>query len=155
VGNRNDPNSRIFPFKVHRARQPYDKVNKNLVIPHLFPKGKDDKDAYWKGYDWNKAIAYGMEYSGLKYSGEFDFVETEYIFPITHMVAPKDNVVACTECHTRTDGRLAKLSGLYMPRRDRFKWLDIFGWIVVIGSLGGVTLHGLGRIFASNNRKER
>jgi octaheme c-type cytochrome (tetrathionate reductase family) len=155
VGNRNDPNARIFPFKVHRANQPYDKVNKNLVIPHLFPKGKDDKDAYWKGWDWNKAIAYGMEYSGLKYSGEFDFVETEYIFPITHMVAPKDNVVACTECHTRTDGRLAKLSGLYMPRRDRFKWLDIFGWIVVIGSLGGVTLHGLGRIFASNNRKER
>ncbi len=42
-----------------------------------------------------------------------------------------------------------------MPRRDRFKWLDFFGWIVVIGSLGGVTLHGLGRIFASNNRKER
>jgi hypothetical protein len=154
VGDKDDPNSRIFPFKVHRAKQPYDKVNKNLVIPHLFPKGKDDKAAYWKGYDWNKAIEYGMEYAGLKYSGEHDFVETEYVFPTTHMVAPRDNVVACTECHAKSDGRLAKLSGFYMPRRDSFQWLDILGWVVVFGSLAGVVLHGLGRIFAASGRKE-
>jgi octaheme c-type cytochrome (tetrathionate reductase family) len=154
VGDQNDSNSRIFPFKVHRAKQPYDKVNKNLVIPHLFPKGKEDKDAYWKGYNWNKAIAYGMEYAGLKYSGEYDFVETEYVFPSTHMVAPKNNVVACAECHTRSEGRLTKLTGFYMPGRDNFRVLDIFGWILVLGSLAGVTLHGLGRIFTSNGRKE-
>jgi octaheme c-type cytochrome (tetrathionate reductase family) len=154
VGDREDSNSRIFPFKVHRAKQPYDKVNKNLVIPHLFPKGKEDKDAYWKGYNWNKAIAYGMEYAGLKYSGEYDFIETEYVFPSTHMVAPKTNVVACTECHTRSEGRLAKLTGFYMPGRENFRLLDISGWILVLGSLMGVLLHGLGRIFTSNGRKE-
>jgi octaheme c-type cytochrome (tetrathionate reductase family) len=154
VGDKDDPNSRIFPFKVHRAKQPYDKINKNLVIPHLFPKGKGDNDAYWKGYDWNKAIASGMQTAGLTYSGEYDFVETEYVFPTTHMVAPRNNVVACSECHTKSDGRLAKLSGFYMPGRDSFRILDTLGWIVVIGSLLGVILHGLGRIFTSNGRKE-
>jgi hypothetical protein len=153
VGDRDDTNARIFPFKVHRAKLPYDKVNKNLVIPHLFPKGKEDKDAYWKGYDWNKAIAFGMEYAGLKYSGEYDFIETAYVFPSTHMVAPKNNVVACTECHTRSEGRLAKLTGFYMPGRDNFRVLNTLGWILVIGSLVGVSLHGLGRIFTYKGRK--
>lgn len=147
VGKREDPNARIFPFKVHRGKQPYDKVHKNLVIPHLFPKGKEDKAAYWKGFDWNKAIAFGMDYAGLTYSGEFDFVETEYVFPTTHMVAPRDNVVACNECHTRTGGRLANLSGFYMPGRDSFQWLDFIGWAAVLGSLAGVVLHGFGRMF--------
>ncbi len=153
VGSRDDPDSRIFPFKVHRGKLPYDKVNKNLVIPHLFPKGKDDKDAYWKGFNWDKAIAYGMEYAGLQYSGEYDFVETEYVFPSTHMVAPKENSVACIECHSRSEGRLAKLSGFYMPSRDRFRVLDTIGWIVVLGSLAGVLLHGLVRIFILKDRK--
>ena len=154
VGSRDDPNSRIFPFKVHRGKQPYDKVNKNLTILHLFPKGKEDKDAYWKEYDWNKAIAYGQKYAGLPYSGEYDFVETSYVFPITHMVAPKDSVVACSECHTTTDSRLANLSGFYMPGRDHFGLVDTLGWVVVIGSLLGVTFHGLGRMF-TNRKKEK
>jgi octaheme c-type cytochrome (tetrathionate reductase family) len=154
VGNKDDSNSRIFPFKIHRGKIPYDKVNKNLVIPHLFPKGKNDKAAYWKGYDWNKAIAFGMEYAGLKYSGEFDFVETEYVYPTTHMVSPKDKVVACIECHTQSDGRMAKLAGFYMPGRDSSRWINIPGWLVVIGSLIGVALHGLGRIFISKSNKE-
>jgi hypothetical protein len=154
VGSRDDQNSRIFPFKVHRGKQPYDKVNKNLTILHLFPKGKEDKDAYWKEYDWNKAIAYGQKYAGLPYSGEYDFVETSYVFPITHMVAPKDSVVACRECHTTTDSRLANLSGFYMPGRDHFGLLDTLGWVVVIGSLLGVTFHGLGRMF-TNGKKEK
>jgi octaheme c-type cytochrome (tetrathionate reductase family) len=154
MGSRDDQNSRIFPFKVHRGKQPYDKVNKNLTILHLFPKGKEDKDAYWKGYDWNKAIAYGQKYAGLPYSGEYDFVETSYVFPITHMVAPKDRVVACSECHTTTDSRLANLSGFYMPGRDHFGLLDTLGWVVVIGSMLGITFHGLGRMF-TNRKKEK
>lgn len=153
-GHQDDPKSRIFPFKVHRGKQPYDKINKNLVIPHLFPKGKNDTDAYWKGYNWNNAIASGMEYAGLKYSGEYDFVETEYIFPSTHMVAPKDRVVECRECHTGSAGRLANLAGFYMPGRDNFRALDTIGWILVFVSLVGVVLHGLGRIFTTAGRKE-
>jgi octaheme c-type cytochrome (tetrathionate reductase family) len=154
MGRLEDSNARIFPFKVHRGKLPYDKVNKNLVISHLFPKEKEDMDAYWKGFNWNKAITYGMHYAGLKYSGEYDFVETEYVFPSTHMVAPKENVVTCSQCHTRSGGRLANLSGFYMPCRDNFEALDTVGWIVVIWSFVGVFLHGLGRIFTSISRKE-
>ena len=153
LGDEKDPNSRIFPFKVHMAIQPYDKVNKNMVIPHLFPKNKNDKDAYWKGYDWGKAIEYGQKYAGLEFSGEYDFVTTSYIFPISHMVAPKDNGVACKECHTPQKSRLQNISGVYMPGKDVFNMLNKLGWFGVFAALIGVLLHGIGRFFVKN-RKE-
>jgi octaheme c-type cytochrome (tetrathionate reductase family) len=152
MGDRDDQNSRIFPFKVHRAKQPYDKVHKNLVIPHLFPKNKEDQDAYWKGFDWSNAIKSGMNYAGLPYSGEYDFVETSYVFPITHMVAPKTDTVACTECHA-DNGRLAQLSGFYMPGRDRSKILDTLGWGIALISLLGIAVHGLGRAITASRKR--
>jgi len=154
VGSRNDPRSRIFPFKVHMAKQPYDKINKNMVIPHLFPKSKDDRAAYWKTYEWDSAIAFAMEYAGLDYSGEYDFVETSYVFPITHMVAPKENALACTECHSKSNSRLAHLAGFYMPARDCVGVVETLGWILVLGSLAGVLLHGFGRLFSRRGRGE-
>ncbi len=144
AGNADDGKSRIFPFKVHRGKQPYDKVNKTLLIPHLF--GKKETGAYWGNFDWKLALEKGAEYAGLKYSGEFDFVETKAVFPTTHMVAPKDNVVQCTQCHTRDNGRLANLTGFYMPGRDVSKAINFLGWLAVVGALGGVSLHALGRI---------
>lgn len=150
VGNPLDENSRIFPFKVHRGKQPYDTVNKTLLIPHLF--GKKGTDAYWANYDWKRALESGMTQAGLDFSGEYDFVETSYVFPITHMVAPKENAVACTECHARTDGRLASLAGVYMPGRDISKLVNTGGWALVLASLFGVLIHGFGRFFA-NGRK--
>ena len=107
LGRMRDANSRIFPFKIHRGKQPYDKVNKTMAIVQLFPKGKDDATAYWKKYDWAKAINFGMNYVGLPFSGEYDFVETSYMFPITHMVAPKEKALDCSECHVRKNGRMA------------------------------------------------
>lgn len=154
VGRRDDKNSRIFPFKVHMGMLPYDKVNKNMVIPHLFPKGKDDKNAYWKVFNWEKAISYGMEYAGLPFSGEFDFVKTSYVFPTTHMVAPKNNVVRCNECHTKENGRLVKLAGFYMPGRDSSVIVNTLGWFVICASLLGVIVHALGRIFTSGRNQE-
>ena len=41
--------------------------------------------------------------------GEMDFVETSYVFPITHMVAPKDKALTCSECHAK-NGRLTNLT---------------------------------------------
>ena len=100
---------------------------------------------------WRK----GQHALGLPFSGEFGFVETTYVFPTTHMVAPGENVVKCSECHTRKDGRLANLAGFYMPGRDRNRWVNPLGWVAVLGSLIGVTIHGLGRVFAAKNgRKE-
>lgn len=148
VGSADDANSRIFPFKVHRGRQPFDKINNNLLAPLL-----SGKHGYWATLDWQDALTRGMQAMDVPYSGQFDFVSTTYYFPTTHMVTPKDNVVACNACHTRNAGRLADISGVYMPGRDRLKLLDSLGWVAVLGALLGVSLHGLGRIFTSSNGK--
>ena len=157
-GSYKDENARIWPFKVMRGKQPYDTVNNSFLVSHLFGK---DEAAFWKSFDWDKALRAGMAeakavgQTSMDYSGEFDFVETDYVFPITHMVAPKDNVLACTECHAKAGGRVSKLGGFYMPGRNSSNILDTIGWIVVIGSLLGVVLHGLGRMFTANGRKEK
>jgi octaheme c-type cytochrome (tetrathionate reductase family) len=153
VGGKDDPNSRIFPFKVHEGRQAYDKVHKTILIPKLFgPKGTG---AYWAEYDWKKSFTAGMTYADLPFSGEFDFVETQYVYPITHMVAPKEQALSCQECHSQS-GRLANLTGFYMPGRDGSKVVDILGWLVVLGSIAGVCFHGIGRALTRgrNSRKE-
>ena len=103
VGDKTDPNARIWPVKRFVGNQPYDSVYNTLVIPHLF--GKDDT-AYWANFDWNNAIAAGMEYAGAPYSGQYGFIETVMYWPITHMVAPATDAVTCQECHTNENGRL-------------------------------------------------
>ena len=67
------------------------------------------------------------------------------------MVSPKEQALGCTDCHSR-DGRLAEVKGFYMPGRDRFEWLDNIGWLMVLGTLGGVGLHGLGRLLTRKKR---
>ncbi len=149
TGSPDDPHSRIFPFKVHRGKQPYDKVNKNFVAPLL-----SGPDGYWTTLDWKRSISKGMGFMEVPYSGEFDFVPTTYHFPTTHMVAPKENVVSCVQCHVRQGGRLADIAGVYMPGRDRSKPLDLLGWVAILGALIGVGIHGLGRVFTTGRRKE-
>ncbi len=102
-GSISDPNARIWPMKVFEGTQPYDSVNNNLVVPHLF--GKDDT-AYWKNFEWGPAIETGMAYRGVPYSGSYDFVHTRMYWPITHMVAPAENALECNDCHTEEGGRL-------------------------------------------------
>jgi len=150
VGDYKDKNSRIYPFKIHRGVQPYDKINKTLLAPLL-----SDPDGYWATLDWRSALQKGMEFIGLPYSGQYDFVETTYVFPTTHMVAPKGNALACTECHVKKGSRIAGLTDVYLPGRDSFKPVDIFGWIIILGSLGAVTLHGFGRFIVTILRKEK
>ena len=145
-GDREDINSRIYPFKVHRGIQPYDKVNTSLLMPLL-----SGKDGYWNTLDWKNALSIGQQSMGLPFSEEFDFVETTYVFPITHMVAPKEKSLSCTECHSKTDSRLANLKGFYMPGRDTSKIITYAGWGVVLASLIGVLIHALGRIFSKGN----
>jgi len=94
-----------------RGKQPYDQVNKTLLLPHVF--GKDDA-AFWGNFDWGRALEAGMKNAGLPYSGKFGFVETVYYWPITHMVAPKEKALACNECHS-PNGRLKDVPGLKMP----------------------------------------
>lgn len=103
LGDMNDENAKIWPVKRFTAIQPYDSGNDILAIPHLFGK---DESAYWANYDWNNAIAFGMEYAGLPYSGEYGFVESEMYWPITHMVAPANEALECKDCHNDTGSRL-------------------------------------------------
>lgn len=137
-GSADDGISRIWPVKIFRGKQPYDPVNKTLVVPHT--AGKDD-NAYWKSFDWNKAISHGMKTAGLPYSGEVDFIQTEMSWPITHMVAPAEDALKCSECHSK-NGRLHSIKGIYIPGRDSNKWLDRMGWLVALLSLIGVLVHG-------------
>jgi hypothetical protein len=95
----------------------------------------------------------GMEKNNLPYSGEYDFVETYSYWPITHMVAPKEDALACAECHAK-EGRLKDLDGFYLPGRDSNRWLDIIGLLAVVGTLFGVLGHGLIRVFFNKARKQ-
>ena len=150
VGSRADANARIFPFKVHLANQPYDMVNNTLLTPLL----SEENNGYWKTLDWKDSLIRGMETMGLPYSGKMGFVETSYVFPTTHMVAPREDAVGCVECHSRHGSRLANLAGFYMPGRDYFKLLDLGGWGITLAALAGVLLHTLGRIFTAGRKEE-
>jgi octaheme c-type cytochrome (tetrathionate reductase family) len=152
LGSANEPNARIMPFKRHTGKQPYDKVNNTMVFPKLF--GPPESDAYWAKYDWKKAIVAGMSYVDLPFSGEVGFVETEYFFPTTHMVAPKEQVVRCEQCHSR-DSRLKNIAGVYMPGRDASPLVTGIGWFGVIGSVVGVGLHGIARVASRKKRENK
>ncbi|HQY91460.1 MAG: tetrathionate reductase family octaheme c-type cytochrome [Caldilinea sp.] len=89
-----EPKARIFPFKVHRARQPYDTVNNYLLPPLTSGEG-----GLWQTFDWPSALKLGAEANGLDFSGEFDFAETWMYWPTTHMVQPKENALQCENCH--------------------------------------------------------
>jgi len=93
-GNLNDSTAKIYPFKVMKGKQIYDKENRYLIIPKLFGEG-----GYWKTYDWDAASQLGMKEVNLDYSGSFGFIETKMFWPINHMVAPKGNALKCGACH--------------------------------------------------------
>lgn len=67
------------------------------------------------------------------------------MWPITHMVAPKENALGCSDCHAR-GGRLDKVQGIYIPGRDANRLVDTLGWLAAAAILAGVVVHGLIRI---------
>jgi len=129
-GSYGDPKAKIWPFKLHEATQPYDPELNRFVAPYTAgPKGSG---AYWGDWGWDLAIRKGMETAGLPYSGKYAFVKTSMLWPITHMVAPKEQALTCTDCHARK-GRLDQVGGFYLVGRDR-------GWGVDALGLGGILL---------------
>lgn len=97
-GERTDPQSRIFPFKVMKARQPYDTDNRTVAVANIIGPA-DSESAYSAKYDWNKAIAAGMKAAGLPYSGKFGWIETTTVWSLNHMVVPKEKALRCQNCH--------------------------------------------------------
>lgn len=149
MGDYHDADARIWPFKRMTGKQPYDKQTNRLLATNVY--GPEGDDALWSNFDWPKALKVGQAdavatgEASHPFSGEFDFVDNEMFWPITHMVAPKEQALDCQSCHSR-DGRLAGLGGFYMPGRDRAPWLDTLGWLAVLGTLGGAGVHFLARI---------
>ena len=100
AGNINDPNAKIFPFKVHIAKQPYDTVNNYLLQPITSGEG-----GFWTNFVWDTAFRLAEPITGLKYSGQYGFTETYMYWATTHMVQPAENALQCDSCHG-DNGRL-------------------------------------------------
>ena len=141
-GSYGDPNAKIWPFKFHEGNQPYDPVLNHLIAPYT--AGPAGSGAYWGDWKWEPAIKMGMATAGLPYSGRYDFVRTTMLWPITHMVAPKEDALKCTECHAKK-GRLEAVPGFYLIGRDRGTGVDFIGIAVIILTILGVGIHGVTR----------
>lgn len=144
-GGPDDPNARIWPVKRFRGNQPYDVEHKTLLVPHT---AVPDDSAYWYNFDWAKALAAGAQATGAPFSGKFDFVRSEMLWPITHMVAPKAQAVRCSQCHS-AEGRLKGIGGIYVPGQSGSPILDRIGWLAALATLVAVLAHGAMRIFLS------
>ncbi|MFB3779604.1 MAG: tetrathionate reductase family octaheme c-type cytochrome [Bryobacteraceae bacterium] len=150
-GSYTDPESKIVPVKIHRGRQIYDPGTNMMIQPKLYAEQKGE-GGFWKDFDWDRAAQEGMKTAGLPYSGKYEFVDTVMYWPLNHMVAPKEKSVACAECHTRTNSRLAGLTGFYMPGRDRSGLVDGLGALVVGGAVAGALLHAVARTLGRRRR---
>jgi octaheme c-type cytochrome (tetrathionate reductase family) len=148
LGSYRDRTSKIVPVKMHRGFHPYDPVNGRLLQAKLWDAEKG-KGALWIDYDWDAALKAGMEYLGLPFSGQYEFIPTEMALPVSHMVSAASDALSCRDCHTRDNGRLAGLTDFYMPGRDRHPWIDGFGKGIILLALLGVFAHAISRIIIS------
>ncbi|GAB5478130.1 MAG: tetrathionate reductase family octaheme c-type cytochrome [Marinobacter nauticus] len=149
-GSPDDGESRIWPFKVMRGKQPFDTERQTLLATHVF--GADDT-SLWSNFSWEKALQAASDLSGMPYSGEFSFIETTMHWPITHMVAPAEQAVKCGSCH-KAESRLAGLGGIYMPGHNGSVWLDRIGWLLVAATLFGVLVHAMARVVFSGRKDQ-
>jgi hypothetical protein len=105
LGDHNDPEAMIYPFKLMVGNQPVDPKTRTVMVPHLFGKAGGE-NPYWAKYDWNAAIADGAAYTGQPYSGTYAFGSTEMLLSVNHEVAPAEQALgrwdeggACRDCH--------------------------------------------------------
>ena len=102
LGSIEDPSARIWPFKVHLAKQIYDTEYNTLIQPKTYGEG-----GYWTEFDWDQAARLGMQAVNQPYSGHFGFANTRMYWPTTHMVASREKALQCVECHAEHgQGRL-------------------------------------------------
>ncbi len=96
-GSIEDLDSKIWPFKVHRGKQVYDKKYHYLLQPKTYGEG-----GYWSEFDWDIALRLGSDAVDLPYSGEYDFTSTEMFWPTTPMVQAAGKALQCIDCHGKT-----------------------------------------------------
>jgi len=90
LGDIRDPGAKIWPFTIHFAQQPFDSFMSILVPPKMVGEGE---------FDWTKALELGAEMAELEFSGEYEFVQTQMFWPVTHQLAPKEQALQCQACH--------------------------------------------------------
>jgi octaheme c-type cytochrome (tetrathionate reductase family) len=100
IGRIGDPKAQIWPFKVHRGKQPYDKELKHLLVPKTYGEG-----GYWTAFDWPLALRLGSAAAQIPFNGDFGFVATRMFWPLSHMVPPAAAALGCHDCHDE-GGRL-------------------------------------------------
>jgi octaheme c-type cytochrome (tetrathionate reductase family) len=151
-GSYDDPDAKIYPVKIHRAKQIYDTQYRYLIQPKTVSTKPGD-GGYWAEFNWDRAAEEGMKQVNLPYSGHYGFVQTEMYWPVNHMVSPKSQAVQCGECHTRENGRLANLSGFYLPGRNYNPWVEFLGVGLLVLTLAATVVHGSVRFLMSRKRK--
>ena len=111
---RTTPTARIWPVKVHRGVQPYDKQSaRSSSSPKLFPSGQR------KARRLLEVLRLGQgrrrpawKYIGEDfYSGELGWIQSEMYWPLAHMVAPAEDAVGPAPSATRANGRMAEHQG--------------------------------------------
>lgn len=151
-GSYDDPDAKIYPVKIHRAKQIYDTENRYLIQPKTVSTRRGD-GGYWAEFNWDRAAVEGMKLVNLPYSGKYGFIETEMYWPVNHMVSPAGKSVPCNDCHTRENGRLAHLGGFYLPGRNYNPWIEHAGGALLALTLAGVLIHGGARVVTRRKRK--
>jgi octaheme c-type cytochrome (tetrathionate reductase family) len=150
LGEKYIPESRIFPFKVHSARQPYD-TEQQVLLPVKFENG------YWQHYDWDRAIKEGTAAVGMAYSGKFDFVSTRMYTSLHHEVVPASQALGCSDCHKKeaiTCTRChEKAVGMDLPSHTRMVYPGVKGRMdfKALGYEGDPAIIG-GRLFKKMGR---
>jgi octaheme c-type cytochrome (tetrathionate reductase family) len=114
IGGIDDPDSKIHPFKVHRARQPFDEINQYLLVPMTAGDG-----GFWETFDWPSAFKLNEPNTGLAFSGEYGFAETEMFWSMDHMVQPAQEALQCYDCHGENGRMDWEMLGYY---GDPMEW---------------------------------
>lgn len=116
AGNITEAAAKIYPYKLFIGDLPLDARFKYL---NIFQHYK----SFWVDFDWEKALKGGAEGSGLPYSGTYQFVKTASYFGLSHEVAPKEEALACNDCHgkgKRLDWKALGYQGDPMTTGGRF-----------------------------------
>ena len=90
-GSIDDPESKIFAFKLHTAELPVDVETKMLIpikVGIVFKTGNTDA-----------AVKKGAEDFYGKKDVQYDWVTTERYMGIFHEVVPKEQALKCPDCH--------------------------------------------------------
>jgi len=110
LGSLDDPQAKLYPFKKVVGRQPADKINHRLLVPHLFGHAAGD-NPFVEKFDWGAALREGAAYAGQEYSGQYEFVDTVMYLSLNHEISPQRQARQCDDCHGVLDFRALGYDG--------------------------------------------